>query len=357
MPANPQFAPIAALVLLAAGAAQGQAPTPVAAPATIVTQPVYATVETAAVASAEDAADDPAIWRNPANPGASLIVATDKQAGLYVYGLDGKTRSLLAAGKVNNVDLRDGVALGAQRDAVLVGASNRTDLTQGKIALFRLDTDKATLAPLADLPVAAGEAYGFCFWRRAADRAMFAFLIMKDGAIVQAQLDLTGPTPTAKVVRTVKLATQSEGCVADDRTGMVYVAEEDVGVWSMPADPASLAPPKAFARVDNVHLFADAEGLAIAPEGGHGGHLIVSSQGDSAYSAYRLTDGVFTGRFKVAKGTLGDTSDTDGIEVALGDFGNAFPQGLFIAQDGDNAPKAQNFKLVRWDRIAAAFGL
>ena len=62
-------------------------------------------------------------------------------------------------------------------------------------------------------------------------------------------------------------------------------------------------------------------------------------------------------RFKVAKGTLGDTSDTDGIEVALGDFGNAFPQGLFIAQDGDNAPNAQNFKLVPWQQVRDALGL
>ncbi len=352
MPANPHLAPIAALVLLAAGAAKGQAPAPAAA----VTREVHATVETAAVASAQDAADDPAIWRNAADPAASLIVATDKQAGLYVYGLDGKTRSMLSAGRVNNVDLRDNVRIGGQT-GVLVGASDRTDLTQGKIALFRLDTATATLKPLAALPVAAGEAYGFCFWRRAADKALFAFLIMKDGAVVQARLDLKGAAPTAKVVRTVKLGAQSEGCVADDRTGMVYVAEEDVGVWSLPADPASKAAPHALAKVDNVHLFADAEGLALAPQGKRGGHLIVSSQGDSAYTAYRLTDGAYAGRFRIAAGTLGATSETDGIEVALGDFGPAFPQGLMIAQDGDNAPQAQNFKLVPWGQIRDALGL
>ena len=68
-----------------------------------------------------DAADDPAIWRNAANPAASLIVGTDKKAGLYVYGLDGKTRDFLDAGRVNNVDLRDGVAsLVAGPAAILV---------------------------------------------------------------------------------------------------------------------------------------------------------------------------------------------------------------------------------------------
>jgi len=347
----------AAKLLIAAALAGVAAPAlaqPMPAPVTV---SVTARGETVPVGTAAaDAADDPAIWRNPRDPAASLIVATDKQAGLYVYGLDGKTRSMLSAGRVNNVDLRDNVRIGGQT-GVLVGASDRTDLTQGKIALFRLDTATATLKPLAALPVAAGEAYGFCFWRRAADKALFAFLIMKDGAVVQARLDLKGAAPTAKVVRTVKLGAQSEGCVADDRTGMVYVAEEDVGVWSLPADPASKAAPHALAKVDNVHLFADAEGLALAPQGKRGGHLIVSSQGDSAYTAYRLTDGAYAGRFRIAAGTLGATSETDGIEVALGDFGPAFPQGLMIAQDGDNAPQAQNFKLVPWGQIRDALGL
>ena len=69
---------------------------------------VQARGETAAVETLNaDAADDPAIWRNPADPARSLIVATDKRAGLHVYGLDGTDRSFVPAGRVNNVDLRD----------------------------------------------------------------------------------------------------------------------------------------------------------------------------------------------------------------------------------------------------------
>ena len=37
-----------------------------------------------------------------------------------------------------------------------------------------------------------------------------------------------------------------------------------------------------------------------------------------------------------------------------GSFGKAFPGGLFIAQDGQNAPAAQNFKLVSWREVLAA---
>ena len=41
-------------------------------------------------------------------------------------------------------------------------------------------------------------------------------------------------------------------------------------------------------------------------------------------------------------------------QLAPGTFGRAFPQGLFVAQDGDNAPAAQNFKLVSWRSITEA---
>jgi 3-phytase len=40
-----------------------------------------------------------------------------------------------------------------------------------------------------------------------------------------------------------------------------------------------------------------------------------------------------------------------------GDFGPDYPAGLFVAQDGDNIPDAQNFKLVSWADIKAALKL
>jgi 3-phytase len=51
---------------------------------------------------------------------------------------------------------------------------------------------------------------------------------------------------------------------------------------------------------------------------------------------------------------FGATQETDGIAVAPGSFGADYPDGLFIAQDGDNAPAAQNFKLVSWRDILRA---
>ncbi|MDX3909619.1 MAG: phytase [Sphingobium sp.] len=313
---------------------------------------VRARGETAPVGTANaDAADDPAIWRNAADSAASLIVGTDKKAGLYVYGLDGKVRDFFDAGAVNNVDLRDNVLINGV-PGILVAASDRNDLAQAKLALFRLDPASAKLTPLGKIDAGAGEAYGVCFYRDAT--ALYAFMVAKDGTINQVAIDASGAAPTGRIVRTLKLGTQSEGCAADERTGRLYVAEEDAGLWRFDAAATGSTTPVKIAAADNRNIVADAEGVAVAPMGQRDGYVIVSSQGDNAYALYRLSDESYVGRFRIVDGSVGGSEETDGIDVALGDFGPDYPQGLFIAQDGHNAAAAQNFKLVSWGDIMRA---
>ncbi len=333
------------LALLAGCATPTPTPTPDVVPN------VAASAETDPVATADDAADDPAIWRNPRDPARSLVIGTDKQAGVHVYDLKGKRLSFTPAARLNNVDLRD------VRGRVIVAASDRADTGVAHVALFALDTDNARLAPLGRHRAGAGEAYGMCLWRRARDGALFGFVVMKDGRIDQVAIDLAAPAPRLTTVRSMKLASQAEGCVADDRTGMLYVAEEDVGLWRFAADPRAPVTGTPVARVDGRTLVADAEGLALAPHGRDGGWLVASSQGDNAYSLYRLPGVTYAGRFRIAGGTVDATSETDGIELALGDFGPEYPKGLFVAQDGDNAPDTQNFKYASWAKVLKALRL
>lgn len=322
----------------------------VAAPTRVVTVEVPVVGETTVVATAnEDAADDPAIWRNPRDPARSLIVGTDKKAGLYVYGLDGTKRSSFPAGRVNNVDLRQ---IG---DRVIVVASDRNDVSTGKLAVFELDTAAAVLKPLGVLPVGPGEGYGLCLGQPRGD-ALDAFLVMKAGEIVQVELGF-GTTPGAAVVRRMKLATQSEGCVVDDRTATLYVGEETVGVWRFGSKKTDAVEPVAVAKVDGTRLVTDVEGIALAAEGARGGYLVVSSQGDNAYALWRLPDLKYAGRFRVApNGAINGTQETDGIELSTASF-PGYRGGVFIAQDGNNLPAAQNFKLVRWADVKRALKL
>ena len=314
---------------------------------------VTAKVETQPVATMEDAADDPAIWRNASSPGQSLIVGTDKRAGIHVYDIQGLQVSFTPSPRLNNVDLRDiGGSIG-----VLVAASDRQDLSQAQMALFRLDTAARKLVPLVTLPVSAGEAYGMCLWQRASDKALFGFVVLKDGRIDQVAIDTSGTTPTGKVVRSMKLGTQSEGCVVDDRTGILYVAEEDVGLWKFDAAPNGPVTATAIAKADGNEIVMDAEGVALAPSGTDGGYVIVSSQGDNAYAVYKLPEANYVGRFRINDGAIDGVQETDGIELMLGDFGPDFPGGLFVVQDGDNRPATQNFKLIDWSAVERALGL
>lgn len=328
------------LLLLAACAPPAVAPS-------VQTASVTADGETAAVRNSDDAADDPAIWRNAANPAASLIVGTDKQAGLYVYDLAGRVRDFNNAGRVNNVDLAETPA------GVIVAASDRSDEANAHIALFRLDTATARLVPLGRVPAGAGEAYGMCLWQ--SNAVLTAFIVIKDGTIRQIELDPA--KASGRIVRTMKLATQSEGCVVDPRTARLYVAEEDVGIWRWDARASGSPKPVKLAGVDKARLFDDVEGLAIAAQGnGNGGWLVASSQGDNGYALFNLADERFAGRFRIVDGAVGGTQETDGIAVMLGDFGPRFPAGLMVAQDGENAP-TQNFKLVGWAKVQAALKL
>jgi 3-phytase len=320
---------------------------------------VFASVETEPVASANDAADDPAIWVHPTDPSRSLIIGTDKKNGLDVYDLTGKRVQNLPDGRMNNVDLRYGFVVGGHPVAI-VAATNRTDQT---LALYAVDAN-GRLSNVADGKIATGMAdpYGLCMYRSAAGE-YFVFANDGDtGHFKQWQLEARGERVGARLIREFGVGSQAEGCAADDGTGALYVAEEDVGLWrySAAADGGD-----ARTSVDTVakgNLTDDAEGVTIYYGPGATGYLLVSSQGSNDYNVYhRDGDNKFIGKFAIVQSPAGidGTSDTDGIDVTSAALGSAFPHGLFVAQDGKNTSPAaaQNFKLVPWERIAEALQL
>ncbi len=291
-----------------------------------------------------DAADDPAVWVDPANPNRALIVATDKKAGLHVYDLAGKDLAFIKGGLVNNVDMAGDIIV----------ASDRNDGMTAHLAIFRLDGAAPAITALGRVAAGPGEAYGLCVKKSAPGEPITAALIVKDGSVRVGTVGLpAGGAPTFSIEWEHKIPTQSEGCVFDGDT--LYVGEEVGGLWELKQQGKGAAA-RMVAPIDNQRLVADLEGLATIDHKGQR-YLIASSQGDNAYAVYRLPGIDYIGRFAVAAGAFGATSETDGIEAIAGNFGPAYPDGIFIAQDGDNGAKAQNFKLVRWDQIAAALGL
>src|SRR5262249_16718508 len=145
-----------------------------------------------------------------------------------------------------------------------------------------------------------------------------------------------------------KLGSTVEGCVADDGLGHFYISEEAVGIWKFGAEPDAGEQRTQVSKVGDGHLFADVEGLTIAYGKDGAGYLIVSSQGNHSYVGYRReNNNEFVKKFRIAAGASVDgAEETDGIDVTTANLGPAFPNGVFVAQDGFNDKGNQNFKLI-----------
>ncbi len=337
------------------------------------TRTVAAAAETAPVPDACDAADDPAVWVNESDPEASLTVATNKLRGFVVYGLDGAVVSTSDVGRINNVDLRAGVDIGAQQTIVVAG-TNRTTRT---IDVFALDPDSGDLTPLLDAPLVPDfeeEPYGLCLYRTAASGELYVFANDLGGAVEQWRLDDGGGRLSGTRVRSWTVGSQTEGCVADDANGWLFIGEEEVGIWRYDAGPT--ASPAERVAVDRIgvgeptggHLSAQVEGLSIyaPPAGGpHDGFLVASSQGNHTYVVYdRAPPHTYRGTFRVGDGAgaVDGAEDTDGLQVVATPLGPRYPMGLLVVQDGinrtsDASEANQNFKLVSWRDVLDALDL
>ncbi len=303
---------------------------------------VPAMAETVPVASGADAADDPAIWIHPVDPGASLIVATDKHSGLYVYGLDGSERQYLPIGNTNNVDLR--TAPWGIDNRTLVAASSRYP---SELVLLTLDHHSGKLQLRKRHPVRLREPYGICLYQDT-NQQPYVFLNSTDGTLVQYSVD---PEYGIAELRRMKLKTQPEGCVADDDAGILYIGEEGRGIWRMSANPEDPVELDLLDAVDGGHLVADVEGLALYD--GPRKLLIASSQGDNSFAVYDLATSTHLLSFHIAGDSLvDDVSDTDGVAVTAVSL-PGYPHGMLVVQDGYNTnPTAnQNFKIVSWSDV------
>ncbi|MDY0065361.1 MAG: phytase [Steroidobacteraceae bacterium] len=333
--------------LLACDSRLARSPTPAVMPS----------VETAAVRSRGDAADDPAIWIHPGDPSRSLIIGTNKKRGLEVYDLSGQRVQELPDGRMNNVDLRYGFHLGGRNVAIAV-ATNRTDKT---LSIYAIDAD-GRLTEAADGPIPTGFAhpYGLCMYRSASSGEYFVFASSDDGAFHQWRLIERNGKVGAELVREFLVGSQAEGCAADDETGRLYVAEEDVGLWRYSAEPDADAQRYSIDDVRHGNLTDDVEGVAIYYGPNGSGYIVVSSQGSDDYALYRREgENEFLGMFHIAANFaagIDGASETDGLDVTSASLGPTFPRGVLVVQDGRNIDpvEPQNFKLVPWERITEA---
>ncbi|MEU1938105.1 phytase [Streptomyces coeruleorubidus] len=295
-------------------------------------------------------ADDPAIWRNAADPDRSLVIATAKEGGLRVYDLDARLVQSVPAprppaeddapGRYNNVDLVTGLRTSTGRADVAVVSDRGND----RLRIYRIDPSKPG-GPLTDItapataPVFSTDqaeineqrtAYGLATWRDKSTGRTYALVSRRERtrlALVELKPTASG-TVTYQNVRTLDLPAsfrlpdgttwspcaepgelpQVEGMVVDPATGTLYAGQEDIGIWRMRADltgkPVLVDKVREFG-VPGVYdeeteecaagadpgyggdrLSADVEGLTLYQESDGDGYLLASSQGDDTFAVY-----------------------------------------------------------------------
>lgn len=324
----------------------------------------------AAAETVSDAAmrlDDPAVWVDAADPARSLVICADTGSGLRVFDLAGRPVQELPVGPLSHVDLRQDV--GERRSTVIA----TSDAIRREARFFTIDPSTRRLSPAAEFVVPVGvRPDGLSLYRSARTGRTSLFVLgargegVDTGWVEQYELELgpDGIPSDARLVRAFDVGTATEGCVADDDHGVLYVAEERVGIWRYPAEPDD---PRPRVLVDSLarpagkggRLRGTVEGVALLRLGATDGYLIASNTGSDDFVVYRREGtNEYVDRFSLVGGGLVDeVSDTEGLDVVGGDLGGAFTEGVLVAQDTKDDAGGPNFKLVSWRSVAEALRL
>ena len=315
--------------------------------------------------------DDPAIWVNAKNPERSLILGTDKAAApygaLFVFGLDGKTRSKIEGlDRPNNVDVAYGLILGKNKVDIAVV----TERGQHRLRVYRMDSASGRLTEIGQVKVFEGEQgergapMGIALYRRSQDGAIFAIVSRKtgpdDGYLWQYGLldDGEGGVRGQLVRKFGKYSgtKEIEAVMVDSQLGYVYYADERFGIRKYYADPDHADGARELAIFGKEGFEGDREGIALYAREDGTGYIICTDQKarNSAYRIYRR-EGIRTNpndHSELVTVVRGGADSTDGIEATSAALGAQFPVGMLVAMNSH----PRNFLIFNWNTVAESGG-
>ncbi len=319
-------------------------------------------LQTAAVAGDGDVADMAVVWVHPTDPAQSLILGGSKDrsdGGLHVWEMDGTTElDFLPIGAINSIDIRyDFPYDGGTID--LIGLTNRSDQ---EVQFFAIDPETREVSPIGSHAIDAPDIYGFALAHDQETDRFYSIPNTEDGVVEQWEIRADGTNIEATQVRTIEVGSQTEGAVADDANGWLFIGEEAVGIWRYGLDPSAGSERIEVDSVSaNPDLEPDVEGLALYYESDDDGYLIASSQGKDLFTVYdRAEPHAYRGSFAIVANDdegIDEVTITDGISVISRETSDMFPHGVFVAHDAETSDGSSNYKLVPWEEIAAALSL
>jgi 3-phytase len=308
--------------------------------------------------------DDPAIWINPEDPAASLVLGTDKGGALYVFNLDGKIladKTVSGQARINNVDVEYGMMLGGVPTDIAVASDRDANLLRAYKVPDMTPIDNGGFPAFEGLAPELRRPMGVALFKRPADGAVFVVVSRKAGPsgayLWQYRLedDGNGALKATKVREFGEFSggdSEIEAVAVDDDLGYVYYSDEAAGVYKYPADPDVPDANEPLALFGTTGFTEDREGISIYRTGEGTGYLLVSDQQANAFRVFPRegVPGAPHEHPEIAVFQV-STNESDGSEVTNVPLGDRFPAGLFVAMS-DN----RTFQYYSWlDIEKAAF--
>ena len=276
-----------------------------------------------------------------------VIVASGDLGGLELFGLDGQPIQTIAGGEIHAVDAR------SDEQRTLIAALDRQ---AGRLRVFARDSASGAVTPIDAREIKLGfSGEGLCLYRSARDNALYAYAMGRNGELDQWLLyPAADGMVDGRVVRRLRLASEAKFCVADDKTGALYVAQQDVGVWRYDADPES-DPIPVIVDINRLgRIASEVGGLALVDGGPSASFLIAANNGASDYNVYdRNAQDRWVGAFRLDGGPA--IEEPAGLFATRAPVGAAFPSGLLLV--ADDANRRADVKIVTWSDVAKTLNL
>lgn len=304
--------------------------------------------------------DDPAIWVHPTDASKSLIIGTDKEVGggLYVYNLDGKIiNKFIGMDRPNNVDVAYGLHINGVKTDIAVTTERKANV----IRIFSLPD----LKPIDNggIPIFEGETgkderdgMGLALYTKidSISNEIYAVVGRKSGPsgtyLWQYRLFANQKgTVEGEVVR--KFGNYSgkkeiEAIAIDNELGYIYYSDEQSGVRKYYADPEKGNQELAFFAQDDAE--SDHEGIAIYKKNETEGYILVSNQQKNTFLVYKregsnsnVHNHTLITEFPVS------TIECDGADVMNVNFGNKYPNGIFVAMSNGKVFHIYDWRLIQ----------
>lgn len=302
--------------------------------------------------------DDPAIWINPADPKASLVLGTDKEqdGALYVFDLDGKIvqeKVVKNLKRPNNVDVEYGMMLQNKPTDIAVVTERFTH----KLRIFSVPD----MRPVDNggIEVFAGETgaefrdlMGIALYKNDSGR-IYAIVGRKNGPpegyLWQYLLEDDGKGMIrATLVRKFGAFSgrkEIEAIAVDDTMGYVYYSDEGFGVRKYYADPSKGN--QELTVLGKTGFAQDHEGISIYATSDSTGYILISDQQTNLFQIFSREGTAGNPHdHRLIKTLHLSTMESDGSEVVSQPLNAKFQHGLFVAMSTD-----RSFQYYRWEDL------